>query len=137
MRYIKSCGFIVFTVLSGERRYLIIKSHNGDVGFPKGHVEEGESEIETALRELMEETGVDVRVIDGFRRRLEYELPDTPDAMKEVVYFLGECLRPEALTPQESEVAEATFLPFADAVRLLTFDQTKRLLFEAEEFITR
>ena len=57
MRYIKSCGFIVYKAENNENFYLIIKSHNGDVGFPKGHMEPGENELQTAIRELKEETG--------------------------------------------------------------------------------
>ena len=49
MKVVKSCGFIAYTEQNGEKRYLLIKSTNGDVGFPKGHVEAGESERETAL----------------------------------------------------------------------------------------
>lgn len=58
MKIIKSCGFVVYTDVFGERRYLVIESVNGDVGFPKGHAEAGESELETAIRELREEVGI-------------------------------------------------------------------------------
>ena len=143
MEYIKSCGFVVYTEVCGERRYLVIESLNGDVGFPKGHAEDGESELDTALRELREEVGIravksdkwdnvaendhfaDAVVVDGFRQCTEYVLPRSNDKIKQVVYFLSECHNTEVLKCQESEVKRAVFLPYAEAVNALTFDFQK------------
>ena len=192
MKIIKSCGFVVYTDVLGERRYLVIESVNGDVGFPKGHVEAGESELETAIRELSEEVGIkavvtdksadvsrnagvkvdavhgndtaigvgalagedtvvtdksadvfenkpflgDAVVIHGFSRRVEYMLPRSSDAVKQVVYFLAKCFNTDVLKCQESEVRRAVFLAYAEAVNALTFDNTKQILREAENFIT-
>ena len=134
MKYIKSCGFVAYRQIRNENHYLIIKSLNGDVGFPKGHTEPGESEIETAIRELKEETGITVEVVQGFRRQIEYKLPRTADAIKLVVYFLGKCSSDD-LIPQESEVAWAKLVSYQDALNILTFEETKNILKDAEEFI--
>lgn len=134
MKYIKSCGFVAYKTLENVNYYLIIRSINGDVGFPKGHIEIGESEIETAMRELKEETNIEVKMVDGFRRQIEYPLPGLTDAIKQSVYFLGECITDNIIC-QEGEVAEAEFLPFSEALSALTFNDTKRILRDAEEFI--
>ena len=134
MKYIKSCGFVAFKRLRGENRYLIIKSLNGDVGFPKGHTEPGESELQTAIRELKEETGIEVKHIPGFARKIEYPLPQRTDTIKQAVYFLGECIT-DKITCQECEVAEANFLSYQEALLILTFEETKRILSDAEKFI--
>ena len=134
MKYIKSCGFVAFRQINGDRKYLIIKSHNGDVGFPKGHTEPGESEIETAIRELKEETGALVNILPGFARRIEYPLPGKVDTIKQSVYFLGKCVS-NTITPQESEVAWVDFLSYSEALDRLTFDETKSILSDAERFI--
>ncbi len=134
MKYIKSCGFVAFKRVRGENRYLIIKSLNGDVGFPKGHTEPGESELQTAIRELKEETGIEVKHIPGFARKIEYPLPQRTDAIKQAVYFLGECIT-DKITCQECEVAEANFLSYQEALLILTFEETKRILSDAEKFI--
>ena len=63
----KSCGAVVFTRIDNEIKYLIIESEEGFYGFSKGHMENGESEHETAHREIKEETGADVIILDGFR----------------------------------------------------------------------
>ena len=134
MRYIKSCGFVAYKQIKSKNYYLIIKSLNGDVGFPKGHMEIGESELETAIRELKEETGVEVNVISGFRCQIEYPLPQVPDTIKQSVYFLGKCTSDDIIC-QESEVSEAEFVSFDDALDLLTFEETKNILRDAEKFI--
>ena len=134
MRYIKSCGFIVYKAENNENYYLIIKSHNGDVGFPKGHMESGESELQTAIRELKEETGIDVDTIHDFRYQIEYPLPRVPDAMKQTVYFLGKCASDDIII-QETEVASAEFVPYDKAIEKLTFEETKNMLKKANDII--
>jgi 8-oxo-dGTP pyrophosphatase MutT (NUDIX family) len=50
-------------------QFLIISSKSdGHWGFPKGHVEEGESVEKTAIREVKEETGLDFDLVEGFER---------------------------------------------------------------------
>ena len=134
MKYVKSCGFVAFKQIENKNCYLIIKSLNGDVGFPKGHVEAGESELQTAIRELKEETGVEVEVIPGFRQQIEYPLTRIPDAIKQSVYFLGRCTSDNVIC-QESEVAEARFVSYEEALKMLTFEETKNILRDAELFI--
>ena len=134
MQYIKSCGVIAYKTLENVNYYLIIRSNNGDFGFPKGHMEIGESELETATRELLEETNAKVEIIKGFRHQIEYPIPKQRDIIKQAVYFLGRCTS-DSIKPQESEVAEAVFLPYSDALTVLTFEDTKAILKSAEEFI--
>ena len=74
MKYEKSCGAVVFTRVDGEIRYLLIKSLTGTYGFPKGHVEAGETEIQTARREIFEEVGLSVELLSGFRREDKYRI---------------------------------------------------------------
>jgi tRNA nucleotidyltransferase (CCA-adding enzyme) len=134
MKYIKSCGFIAYKQAENKNYYLIIKSLNGDVGFPKGHMENEESELQTATRELKEETGVEVEVVPGFRRQIEYPLPKVPGAIKQSIYFLGRCTS-DRIFLQEAEVAEARFVSYEDALMLLTFEQTRNILKDAESYI--
>ena len=132
----KSCGAVVFTKENGCIKYVIIESRAGVFGFPKGHVEAGESEIETALRELKEETNVDVEVIPGFRCQIEYEIPNSDGVIKRAVYFLGKCISDNVVC-QETEVTNAIFLPYEEAKKELTFNETKQILEKAEIFIEK
>ena len=60
----KSCGAVVFRKSASKLEFIAVKSKaNGHWGFPKGHVETGESEAETAIREVFEETGLRITLI--------------------------------------------------------------------------
>lgn len=131
MIYEKSCGFVVFREQYDIRTYLIIRATNGEYGFPKGHVEDSETEHETAIRELKEETNLQVQIIDGFRRQIEYPFPGKPDVIKRSVYFLGRCTSGNILC-QEEEVAAAMFVPIETALTLLSFESTRQILKEAD-----
>lgn len=134
MRYVKSCGFVVYKQIENANYYLLIKSLNGDVGFPKGHMETGESEMQTAIRELKEETGIEAEAVLGFRCQIEYPLPKAPNTVKQSVYFLGKCSSCNIVC-QEAEVADAYFAPYEEALKMLTFKETKNILEKAELFI--
>jgi 8-oxo-dGTP pyrophosphatase MutT (NUDIX family) len=77
MGTVKSCGAVVYRISAEEIEFLAIKS-KGDEHWviPKGHVEKGESEEETAKREVFEEAGLNVILLDGLRTRVEYTQPD-------------------------------------------------------------
>lgn len=134
MKTEKSCGFIVYKEEGNRRLYLIMQSINGDFGFPKGHMEQGESELETAIRELKEETGLSVQPVEGFQRQIEYHFPSRPDIRKQVVYFLGKCTA-DHIECQEAEVTDAFFVPMETALEMLTFQDTKMLLMAADELL--
>ena len=134
MRYEKSCGFIVYEEIDAKRFYLLIRSVNGDYGFPKGHMEDKETEYETAVRELKEETNLEVRLVEGFRRQIEYLLPKKTNVKKQSVYFLGKRKNDDMIC-QESEVLEAAFVPFEEAIRMLPFDDAKEILKDADAYL--
>lgn len=134
MIYEKSCGFVVYKEVQGENYYLIIRNISGEYGFPKGHVENNETEHETAIRELKEETNVEVQIIDGFRCQVEYKFPNKINVMKRSVYFLGKCIEDDIVC-REGEVSEAMFVSFERAIELLSFEDTKKILKEADAYI--
>ena len=130
----KSCGFIAYKTIENVNYYLLIMSINGDIGFPKGHVEAGESEIQTAIRELKEETNIEVNPVPGFMREIQYKMPSRKNTIKHVVYFLGECITNEIIC-QPEEITDAGFFKYEDALRIITFEDSRKLLLDAEEFI--
>ena len=83
----KSCGAVLFTE-NGNRQYVVVKSAiKKHWSLPKGHVEGDETERETALREIKEETGIDAEIIEGFREQIEYIMPN--GVRKQVVFFIA------------------------------------------------
>ena len=118
MNYEYSCGAVVFQRINGEPHYVLVRAKDqpmGCHGFPKGHMEPGETEAQTALREIYEEAGLRVRLLPGFRAVTEYPLPDKPDTRKRVVFFLAEYEGQET-TVQESELAAITIAPWPQAL---------------------
>lgn len=130
----KSCGAIVFTRIDGEIKYLLIRSLAGIYGFPKGHTENGESEMETALREVSEEVGLDVKLIPGFRVEDEYIIRGKEDTLKKVVYFLGEYFG-EKFIYQKEELSAALLVDYETAMDMLQFDSNKQILKKANAFL--
>ena len=134
MKHEKSCGGVLFTRKDHTVRYLIIRHLGGHWGFPKGHMDPGETEEETALREIREEVGLTVSLLDGFRAEETYPLPNKPDTQKTVVYFLAE-FAGQAVRIQPEEVAEASLVPYEDALDLLTHQEAKYVLMQANQYL--
>ena len=132
MRQEKSCGAVMFRERGGERLYLILHSTQGHWTLCKGHVEDGETELETAVREIREETGLEVRFTGGFREVITYS--PKPGVVKDVVFFLARLSGGE-LTCQPEEVADARFLPFDEALAALTHASDREVLQAAHVFL--
>ena len=124
--YEKSCGAVIFRRQDSQLRFLVIKNAKGkNWGFPKGHVELGESERETARREVLEETGLQVRLFDGFRCSIQYSIWGR--ASKQVVFFLAET-QEENVVMQESEIERYAWLSFSEALGIFRFDNDRKVL---------
>ena len=134
MIYEKSCGAVVFTRMNNEIQYLLIRNLAGIYGFPKGHVEQGETEEQTALREVFEEVGLTVKLVPGFRSEDEHPIPQKENTMKQIVYFLGEYSNQE-FTYQIEELTDALLTDYETAMTLFQFDSSKRILTEANNFL--
>ena len=134
MTYEKSCGAVVFTRSHNEIQYLIIRNLTGIYGFPKGHVEPGETEEQTALREVFEEVGLSVNLLSGFRSEDKYPIPQKENTTKHVVYFLGEYCNQE-FAYQKEELTDALLLNYETAMTLFQLESSKRILTEANDFL--
>ena len=124
LRKEKSCGCII---INDNKVLLVYEKNRNFWGFPKGHVEEKENEIQTALREVKEETGLDVEIISDKRYKLHYIIRDEID--KTVILYLAKPIN-NVITKQESEIEEANWFSYRDAINTLTFDHTKELFKE-------
>lgn len=126
MKREKSCGALVFRKRDTSYDLVLLRHRfGGHWSFPKGHVEFGENEHQTAMREVKEETGIAISLLDGFRESVEY-FPK-PGVKKQVVYFLGKALE-ETLVRQEEEISEVRWVSIEQAGDMVTFSNDKRLI---------
>ncbi len=131
--YESSCGAVVYRDIRGEVRYLLIKNkRSAHWGFPKGHIEEGETKKETAYREVLEETGIHISIIDGFECVSRYKIRDRIE--KTVSIFVG-TTKDTSTVIQASEIEDYIWLTFEKAMNLLKFENDKNILKSAHEFL--
>lgn len=135
MKQEKSCGAIIVTTESETPKILLIKHHNGGHwAFPKGHVEENETEEETALREIMEETHLTVELDTQFRHVVCYSPYE--GTMKDVIYFIAYADE-QTILKQEEEVLDSAWLSFEDALAQVTYDNDKKILQAAIDYLMK
>ena len=131
MLHEKSCGAIVYRKSHGNIEILLIKHVNsGHWSFPKGHVEGDETEVETAEREIREETGIEVNIDPTFRETVSYS--PKRDTQKVVVYFLAKA-KTFNFVPQEEEIAEIRWVDIVHAGHVLTYENDKTIVTKARK----
>lgn len=131
----KSCGVVLFREENGEKLYLLLHYRGGHWDLPKGHVEEGEREHETATREVLEETGIaDIEFVDGFRAEIDYKHgPEDNLLHKQVVFFLAKTELKDVRLSHEHH--DFMWLPYDEAEEKLTYSNAKKVLKKAKEFL--
>ncbi len=137
MLHEKSCGAVVFTKIGGSIKYLLLNYEAGHWDFVKGNVEPNESEKQTVVRELKEETSItDAQFIDGFKETIAYFYRRQGLTVhKEVVFFIIE---------SNTDKVELSFehvgfiwLDYQHAMEKLTFKNAKDVLLKAHDFLTK
>ncbi|AXE60774.1 diadenosine tetraphosphate hydrolase [[Mycoplasma] phocae] len=133
MRKEKSCGAIIFKKISNELYVLLIQQIGGHWGFPKGHVEENENEHQTAIREVKEETNLDVKIVTNFRAVNTYS--PLEGVIKDVIYFIAIPINDE-IKKQASEIKLAMWYPIREATKKITFPNDATILKLAVDYFT-
>jgi len=132
MKWEKSCGAVVYHTDGQQFRFLLVKMNVGHWSFPKGHVEKNESEIETALREIREETHIECEIVSGFRETNTYS--PSQGVMKDVVFFVARALTDQYI-PQIEEIEEIRWVTDEAAMKLITFETDQTIFKNAIAFI--
>ena len=132
----KSCGAVVYTKDGENIKFLLVKgSASNSVGFPKGHMEKNETEAETAVREIYEETSLNVVLHSDFKEEYEYTVKGY--VHKKVVCFIAEFKASDKYKIRDSEIMEQWLLPYEKAYEMLTFSQSKIILKNAYQNILK
>lgn len=138
-----SAGAVIFKRKDNGILFLAVCSARNKIwGFPKGHLDPGETEKEAATREIKEETGLDnLQFIDGFAEKVAYEIISKRPPFKgeriekHVTYFLCEA-KDQDVTVDGREISDYKFLPLNKAVQAVKFRNLKIILREAYDLLS-
>ncbi len=130
-----SSGAILYNIENETIIFLLLHYFQGHWDFPKGNKEKGESDIDTALREVTEETGInDVTFLEGFKKEIFYKYKRNNHLIsKKVVYFLAKSNSIDVVL--SSEHLDFVWEPYEDALRKITYKNSKEILSEGYKFL--
>lgn len=129
----KSCGCVIFAQNGDTTEVLLTQNKKGQHwSFPKGHVEKDETELQTAVREVREETGLDVVPYSGFSIANQYR--SAARTSKTVIYFVAQVPRDSALKLQEEEVSAAKWVQADTAAHHITHVNDTKILKDALKY---
>ncbi len=134
-----SAGIIVYytekSASKSKRLYLLLYYRSKYWDFPKGKVEGNETYQEAALRELKEETGLELTLHKGFEQSISYIFKDLQGVLvdKTVIYYVGEASTKQiVLSPEHTD---SIWLPLKESLAQLTYANAKHVLSMAELFV--
>ncbi|KAK7068540.1 nudix (nucleoside diphosphate linked moiety X)-type motif 2 [Halocaridina rubra] len=139
MSELRAAGLIIFRRMASEIEYLLMQTSYGIHHWtpPKGHVDPGESDRETALRETQEEAGLkseDFSLIEEFRKEVKYKVNGEP---KTVIYWLAELRDPNSQVVLSEEHQDYRWLPLTEACTLAGFKDMIHILHECNDYLKK
>jgi bis(5'-nucleosidyl)-tetraphosphatase len=138
----RSAGAVVFRKENSRILYLLLRYSTESVepfwDLPKGHIEKGENELGTAMREVEEETGLgDIKFLTGFKKRIRYSFQLGGQFRSKIVtFYLAETQNEDAKISPEH--VGYIWSPYKQALAKLTFDgskETKEIIKKAHQFL--
>ena len=130
-----SAGIVLYRDTDAGRRFLLLRYPSGHWDFAKGHLEDGESDREAAIRELDEETGItDAVFVDGFKRRIRYRYGyHGQSRSKQVTFFLASTKTRTVLLSEEHQ--GYMWCSYRESLRQVTFRNARSVLGHANRFL--
>jgi len=131
-----SAGGVVFRMVEGVPRYLLIRDSYGHWGFPKGHLERGERADTAALREVMEETGIRSVSVAGSIDRIEWFFRFRGALIhKRCEFFLMETSVVETKPQRAEGITACKWSPVEDALHLIEYENARSVLRRADAMV--
>lgn len=126
----------IAAVVINKNLYLLLKYGLGHWGLVKGNQEEGETEKQTILRELREETGIsEASFIKGFKEEFSYHYNFKGNTIfKTVICYLIRTKIKEVVLSYEH--TDYQWLPYEKAIKKATFDGPKTMIEKAKNFLS-
>ncbi|MCK9379080.1 MAG: NUDIX domain-containing protein [Candidatus Moranbacteria bacterium] len=145
----KSSGVVVFRRDGEKIKYLLLQYRNNHWSFPKGHIEDGESLLETAKRETKEETGIDdLEIFPGFSRCIYFYYKATGQEkeerikagrkiriLKKVNFFLGKTKKTDVVLSEEQ--VDFAWFEFDEALERTTYPKDRSILVVANQYLKK
>lgn len=129
-----SAGIIVFRINQGKREYLLLHYIGGHWDLAKGKIEGNESKQEAAARELLEETSLTAKIIDGFEHSLSYHFRHQGMLIEKTVHFFVGELTSGRVRLSDEHIGFA-WLSYEDSLKKLTFENAREMIKKAELFL--
>ena len=124
-------------IVLSEDKILLVKNKKGDTstnsepwwGYPKGHLEEGEKPSEAAVREVFEETGFEVEIVNNKPvAESRYEIERSGEILQKTVWFYEMKVVAPFINEPDDEIDEIALVDFESALDLLTHDEDRKIL---------
>ncbi|MFO7894910.1 MAG: NUDIX hydrolase [Longimicrobiales bacterium] len=133
-----SAGGVVYRRDDSGVHFLLIRDPYENWGLPKGHVESGESVEETALREVQEETGIEVLQVREPLGTIDWFFREGPDLIhKYCHFFLMETSTARTVPQLDEGITDCIWLPLDEALKTLTYDNARAVLEMAGERVPK
>lgn len=129
-----SAGAVLYTIIDNKINYLVSLDFHNNWGFPKGHLEQGETSVDAAIREIKEEVEIDATLDTNFKKELIYIMPNGIE--KHSIYYIGKFMD-QIPSKQLSEVQDIKILPYEKALDTLSFENMKDVLIQANKYIEK
>ena len=132
-----SIGAVVYTVINDKILYLLLNYVSGHWDFPKGNKEENETQIETVIREIKEETGItNIMLQNNFRKDIFYKYKrDNKLISKHVIYYLAETNTLKVVLSNEH--IGFKWAEYGDTLENITYENSKGVLAECHKLLNK
>jgi 8-oxo-dGTP pyrophosphatase MutT (NUDIX family) len=131
-----SAGGVVLRRVDGVPQYLLIRDPYRNWGFPKGHLESGETPEDAAKREVAEETGVRVHCVRATLDCIDWHFRFRGRLVHKTCHFFLMETEDGETQPQRAEgITACRWAPYEEALRLLAYENARIVLRQAHALV--